>query len=95
MLINSCLSNVPLYIMKMYWLPAMHQKIDSNRKRFYWEDISKFHMVKWVKLCKPADDGAVDIVDPRVRNLCLLNKWLIRLLNDQDYMTSTLLPRNI
>ena len=37
-LINSCLSNLPIYTMSMYWLPVSTlDKIDTIRKRFFWQ----------------------------------------------------------
>ena len=36
--INSCLSNLPIYTMSMYWLPVSTlDKIDTIRKRFFWQ----------------------------------------------------------
>ena len=35
-LINSCLSNLPIYTMSMYWLPVSTlDKMDTTRKRFF------------------------------------------------------------
>ena len=37
-LINSCLSNLPIYAMSMYGLPeSTLSKMDSVRKRFFWQ----------------------------------------------------------
>lgn len=37
-LINSCLSNFPIYTMSMFWLPvSVLNKMDTARKRFFWQ----------------------------------------------------------
>jgi hypothetical protein len=37
-LINSCLSNLPIYAMSMFWLPvSVIDKMDIARKRFFWQ----------------------------------------------------------
>jgi hypothetical protein len=37
-LINSCLSNLPVYAMSMYWLTVTTlDKMDTVRKRFFWQ----------------------------------------------------------
>jgi hypothetical protein len=39
-LINSCLSNLPIYAMSVYWLPVSTiAKMDSVRKRFFWQGV--------------------------------------------------------
>jgi hypothetical protein len=48
-LIESCLSSLPNYIMGFYLLPGqVLQKIDSVRARFFWNfgGKRKYHMVK-------------------------------------------------
>lgn len=37
-LINSCLSNLPVYAMSLFWLPVLVlDKMDIARKRFFWQ----------------------------------------------------------
>jgi hypothetical protein len=37
-LINSCLSNLPIYAMSMFWLPvSVIDKMDTVRKIFFWQ----------------------------------------------------------
>jgi hypothetical protein len=37
-LINSCLSNLPVYAMSMFLLPvSVINKMDTARKRFFWQ----------------------------------------------------------
>ena len=78
-LINSCLSNLPIYAMSMYWLPVSTlTKMDSVRKRFFWQGGSmkkKYHLVKWTKITKPKEKGGLGVKDLRKMNISLLCKW--------------------
>lgn len=41
-LINSCVSSIPLYMMGVYLMPkSVHQKMDSIRARFFWEGLER------------------------------------------------------
>ena len=50
-LIDSCLSSIPMYTMGVYQLYAgNHQLLDTIRSRFDWQGIgkkTKYHMIKW------------------------------------------------
>ena len=56
-LIDSCLSSLPMYTMGVYQLyEGNFQRLDSIRARFFWEGTSKkrkYHMVKWEALNRP------------------------------------------
>jgi hypothetical protein len=49
-LLDACLSNIPIYAMSMYLLPkTVVKKIDGTRKRFFWQGggvKKKYHLVK-------------------------------------------------
>jgi hypothetical protein len=51
-LTNSCLSNLPMYVMRFYMLPkGVHKKMDTVRSKFFWQgskDQFKYHMAKWM-----------------------------------------------
>jgi hypothetical protein len=55
-LTNSCLTNLPMYIMGFYMLPkGVHDKMDMIRSKFFWQgagDTLKYHMAKWILVCK-------------------------------------------
>lgn len=82
-LINSCLSSIPMYMMGIYLLPeGVHQKMDSFRARFFWEGLEgkkKYHMIKWEALCRPKDFGGLGFVNTRIMNAALLCKWIFKL----------------
>lgn len=79
-LTNSCLSSLPMYVMGFYFLPkGIHSKMDTLRSRFFWRgagDEFKYHMAKWVAICKPKIHGGLGIVNIEIMNRCLLTKWI-------------------
>jgi hypothetical protein len=82
-LIDSCLDSIPTYAMGFFLLnEGVHVKMDMPRARFFWEGVGeskKYHMVKWEKMCRPKEFGGMDFADTRVRNICLLSKWIYKL----------------
>jgi hypothetical protein len=78
-LINSYLSNLPIYAMSMYWLPVSTlNRMDTARKRFFWQGGNlkrKYHLVKWTKITKPKSKGGIGVKDLRKMNISLLCKW--------------------
>lgn len=79
-LTNSCLSSISLYCMGFYWLAdGIHKKMDSIRAKFLWQETEekfKYHMAKWDMVCRPKDQGGLDIINTRIMNECLLVKWI-------------------
>ncbi|KAG8072286.1 hypothetical protein GUJ93_ZPchr0006g43351 [Zizania palustris] len=82
-LINSCLSSIPLYMMGVFMLPeTVHRDIDSIRSKFFWggmENKRKYHLMNWKKLCTPKDYGGLGFMDIRAMNTALLCKWIYHL----------------
>jgi hypothetical protein len=58
-LVNSCLSNIPNYVMGFYNITdGQHRQLDSIRGRFFWQGdskIFKYHMAKWEDLAVPME----------------------------------------
>lgn len=56
-LVNDCLTNIPMYIMGFYLLQnGVHDKMDRVRSWFFWEKEQgkqKYHMVNWQTICSP------------------------------------------
>jgi hypothetical protein len=77
---NSCLSNLPMYMMGFYMLPkGVHWKMDSIRSKFFWQEAGhdfKYHMVKWISICKPKIHGGLGIINTYLMNQCLITKWI-------------------
>lgn len=87
-LINSCLSSVPMYMMGSYLLPEqVHHKIDSIISKFFWEGLEKkrkYHMMRWDALTRTKDFGGLGFINTRVMNKALLCKWIFRLESGVD-----------
>nr|XP_051211161.1 uncharacterized protein LOC127328612 [Lolium perenne] len=85
-LIDSCLSSLPMYIMGLYLLPeGVHAAFDKELSRFFWQDRTgrqKYHMVKWADVCAPKDLGGIGIISSRHMNVALILKWVWRILSD-------------
>jgi hypothetical protein len=79
-LTNSCLSSLPMYVMGFYSLPkGLHCKMDTIRSSFFWrgaDDVFKYHMAKWISICKPKIHGGLGIINTEIMNQCLLTKWI-------------------
>lgn len=46
-----------------------------------WEKRKKYHMIRWEALCKSKEFRGLGFLDTRIMNLCLLNKWVLKLEN--------------
>ena len=75
-LLNACLSSIPIYSMSMYLLPkSILKKIDSIRKRFFWQGCSqkrKYYLVKWKKISQLRKKGGLGVKDLWKMNVSLL-----------------------
>jgi hypothetical protein len=96
-LINSCLDSIANYAMGFYLFDeGNHHKMDMSRARFFWEGVGdkrKYHMVKWEVLCKPKEFGGMGFSDTRIRNICLLSRWVFRLENDSQDLSCQILSK--
>jgi hypothetical protein len=87
-LLNSCLSNVPLYMLSIY--PARKsiiRKLDLYRKRLLWQGGSqarKIHLVNWNSVCTPKNQGGLGVLNLEYMNDALLTKWLWNIENSND-----------
>lgn len=82
-LTNTCLSNLPMYMMGFYMLPkGVHVKMDSIRSKFFWQgagEAFKYHMAKWLSISKPKAQGGLRILNTYLMNQCLITKWIWKL----------------
>jgi hypothetical protein len=85
-LINACLSNLPMYAMGVCLLgKGVHKGFGKHRARFFWEGREangpkrKYHWMRWDAVCKPKSLGGLGIIDTRVMNICLMAKWIWKL----------------
>ena len=83
-LIDSCLSSLPMYMMGLYTLPeGVHGSFDKELSRFFWQAANgrqKYNMVKWADLCAPKELGDIGILASRDMNKALMLKWVWRIL---------------
>jgi hypothetical protein len=84
-LINSSLTNVPLYMLSMYKAPNFIVKnIDIFRKRLLWQGGNtkrKYHLAGWKMVCSPRGQGGLGVLDLHKMNEALLAKWHCKLEN--------------
>ena len=86
MLINSVLSDLPMFMISFFETPrGVLENIECYISRFYWQndqDKRKYRLVKWEILCQPKIQGGLGIQNLDIQNKCLLSKWLFKLLNE-------------
>jgi hypothetical protein len=87
-LIKSTLSNLPTYFLSLFPIPAdVANRIEKIQRNFLWgttEEVAKFHLVKWNKVCSPLSHGGLAIKNLRRFNEALLGKWLWRFGVERD-----------
>ncbi|XVF73335.1 hypothetical protein PTKIN_Ptkin12aG0193100 [Pterospermum kingtungense] len=81
-LIRSVFLSLPNYFLSIFQIPCtIKEKIDRIQRRFLWgkvNDNRKIHWVAWESICQPKRFGGLDIVDLKLKNRALLNKWVWR-----------------
>ena len=86
-LINSSLSNSPIYHMSIYLLPkTIIDRLDRVRRKFFWQGggtKKKYHLIKWIKIYKHKKKGGLGIKDLKKINISLLCKWWWKLDNEK------------
>jgi hypothetical protein len=64
-LINSSLSNAPIYHMSIYLLPKTTIKsLDKIRRTFFWQGggtKKRYHLIRWTKIYKHKKKGGLGI----------------------------------
>jgi hypothetical protein len=64
-LINSTLSNIPMYYLSLFPIPMrVANRLDKIQKDFLWGcngDEAKFHLVNWNKICIPLHAGGLGV----------------------------------
>jgi len=87
-ILNSILSNLPLYYLSFFRAPKkVLSIITSIHGKFLWggtENKNKVNWVKWCDVCKPKLQGGLGVKDLSIFNLALLAKWQWRFLNDHN-----------
>jgi hypothetical protein len=87
-LINSVLSSLPIFMKSFFKIPAgVLEKLDAIRSRFFfWQGghhKKKHRLAKWqIIICQPKELGRLGVANLAIKNICLLSKWLYKLLNE-------------
>jgi hypothetical protein len=71
-----------------------HEDLDSIRRRFLWQGGSKthkYHMAKWEMVTILKEFGDLGIINTRIMNDCLLNKWIWKIVNRNQSLWCRLL----
>ncbi|GKV25986.1 hypothetical protein SLEP1_g35354 [Rubroshorea leprosula] len=87
-LLNSVLSNIPVYLMSVHLLPkGVILSLDKIRRNFLWggeERKRKTSWVCWDTVCQRKMEGGLGVKELRSFNLALLGKWWSRLASGND-----------
>jgi hypothetical protein len=79
-LLNSCLSKIPIYMLSLFYAPKMViKKMELFRKRLLWNggsDSKKNHLMNWDFVCIRKAHGGLGVLNLRLVNISLLTKWL-------------------
>lgn len=85
-MINSVLSSLPIFMKSFFELPAcVLEKLDAIRSIFFWQGghhKKKYRLAKWQIICQPKELGGLGVANLAIKNICLLSKWLYKLLNE-------------
>ena len=82
------ISSLPFYFMSIIQLPAkVKTMLEKIQKDFLWSGCAenrKIYLVKWDLICKDKDSSGLGIIDLRLKNKALLNKWIWWYANEPD-----------
>ena len=83
-LLNLVLSSLPMFMMSFFEIPkGILKRLDFYRSRFFWldnNDKRKYSQAKWDIICRPKDQGGLEITNLWIQNKCLLSKWLFKII---------------
>ena len=86
-LINSVLTSLPMFMLSFLEIPkGIRKRLNYFRSRFFWqsnETKKKYRLSKWNIVCRPKDQGGLEIEVLEIKNQCLISKWLFKLLSEQ------------
>jgi hypothetical protein len=86
-LVNSVLTSLPMFMLSFLEIPkGVRKRLDFYRSRFFWQeenDKKKYRLSRWNIVCRPTDQGGLGIEVLELKNLCLLSKWLFKLLHEE------------
>ena len=85
-----------MFMLSFFKIPkGVLKKLDYYRSKFFWQcgdHQKKYRLAKWSILSTPKCVGGLGITNLEFQNICLLSKWLFKLLNEEG-MWQTILKR--
>ena len=94
-LLKSVLTSLPIFYMSLFQIPkTVKLVLDRILRRFLWGGSSnkrKVHWVDWNSVCNLKENGGLGIVDLKLRNRALLNKWIWRYGEESDAMWKSII----
>ena len=81
-LLKSTLSSLPIYLLSLFTIPqAVVVRLEKIQRNFLWgtsNEVFKYSLVAWEKVCLPREEGGLGIRRVGLFNQALLGKWLWR-----------------
>lgn len=84
-----------MFTLSFFEIPkGLRKRLDLFRSRFFWESNGhkrKYRLTQWNIICRPKDHGglAVEVLEIK-KSKCLLSKWLLKLLTEQNIIIRSL-----
>ncbi|GMJ04823.1 hypothetical protein HRI_004151500 [Hibiscus trionum] len=88
-LVRSVLSNLPIYFLSYFQMSiSVADKLNKLSAQFIWGPNSSkpIRWVKWDNMTKPSEVGGLGIVDAKLKNRAMLNKWVWRFSQEPYYL---------
>lgn len=90
-LVNSVLSNLPLFYFAIFKAPQwVLNRIEALRRSFFWKGCSKISggscLIGWRSICKSKKEGGLGIKEMEAMNMALLSKWWWRFFTEPQLL---------
>ncbi len=90
-LVNSVLSNLPLYYLSMFRAPKwVVRRLEALRRAFFWKGATAVGggqcLVNWKTVCRSTEEGGLGVLNLENMNVALLAKWWWRFLSEKSLL---------